>query len=181
MAEPPCLLALRGLPGSGKSTLARALSRRFGWSLIDKDDVKDIIDGHTDEAGWLSYTVMLRLVERQLAQGLSVVCDSPLTYARVYDELSSAARKHGAALLVIACRCGDEAVWRARIDGRKALGLPSHHQTDWTAWQAQRPAWDTSMAYAIEAPLLTLDTFAPPAICLDTACEWIVARRGEAR
>lgn len=33
------LVAFKGYPGSGQSTLARAVSRRLGWPLIDKDDV----------------------------------------------------------------------------------------------------------------------------------------------
>ena len=70
---------------------------------------------------------MLRLVERQLAQGLSVTCDSPLTYARVYEELRASADRHGASLLVIACNCGDETVWRQRIQGRKLLKIGRAH------------------------------------------------------
>ena len=73
-------IALRGLPGSGKSTLAREISRRLRLPLIDKDDIKDTLDGHVEDAGWYAYEVWLRLIERQLRQGLSVVCDSPLTY-----------------------------------------------------------------------------------------------------
>ena len=40
------LVALKGMPGSGKSTLGRALSKQLGGPVIDKDDVKDLIDGH---------------------------------------------------------------------------------------------------------------------------------------
>ena len=38
------LIALKGLSGSGKSTLGCALSKQLGWPLIDKDDVKDLLD-----------------------------------------------------------------------------------------------------------------------------------------
>jgi shikimate kinase len=40
------LIAMKGFAGSGKSTLGRALSREFGWPLVDKDDVKDLLDSH---------------------------------------------------------------------------------------------------------------------------------------
>lgn len=42
---------MRGLPGSGKSTLARALGCRLNWPVIDKDDVKDVVEGHATDAG----------------------------------------------------------------------------------------------------------------------------------
>lgn len=41
----PLLIALKGHPGSGKSAVARALSRRLLIPLIDKDDIKDVLDG----------------------------------------------------------------------------------------------------------------------------------------
>jgi Cytidylate kinase len=44
------LVTMKGPAGSGKSTLARALSRHFGWPMIDKDDVKDLLDSHTSAA-----------------------------------------------------------------------------------------------------------------------------------
>jgi energy-coupling factor transporter ATP-binding protein EcfA2 len=52
------LLALKGPPGCGKSTLAAALSQRLGWPLIDKDDVKDLLDGKAADAGGLAYEIM---------------------------------------------------------------------------------------------------------------------------
>lgn len=42
------VIALQGPPGVGKSTLARALSARLGWPLLDKDDIKDLLDGQPD-------------------------------------------------------------------------------------------------------------------------------------
>lgn len=33
------LIVMKGLASSGKSTLARALSKEYGWPLIDKDEV----------------------------------------------------------------------------------------------------------------------------------------------
>jgi predicted kinase len=70
------LIALKGLAGSGKSTLGRALSQHLNWPLIDKDDIKDILDGRAADAGGLAYEVMFRVVRRQLLQGLNVICDS---------------------------------------------------------------------------------------------------------
>ena len=49
------VMAMHGPPGVGKSTLARALSVHLGWPLLDKDDIKDLLDGHAEQAGALSY------------------------------------------------------------------------------------------------------------------------------
>ena len=48
------MIALKGFSGSGKSTLGRALSRQLGWPIIDKDDIKDLIDGRAPGAGGLA-------------------------------------------------------------------------------------------------------------------------------
>ncbi|MFN8515963.1 MAG: shikimate kinase [Chloroflexia bacterium] len=69
-------------PGSGKTTLARALSHQLRWPLIDKDDIRDLTD---NEPPGLSYNVMLNIGRRQLLQGLSVICDSPLGYRTTYE------------------------------------------------------------------------------------------------
>ena len=62
------LIAMKGFAGSGKSTLSRALSKQLGWPLIDKDDVKDLLDGHAPAAGPLAYAIMFNIARRQLLQ-----------------------------------------------------------------------------------------------------------------
>lgn len=79
------LLAMKGLSGCGKSTLSRALSKQLGWPLIDKDDIRDLLDNHIPAAGALAYDIMFNVARRQLLQGMSVVCDSPLTGTRGYE------------------------------------------------------------------------------------------------
>src|SRR5713226_2206518 len=86
------LIALKGLPGSGKSTIAQALSKRLGWPIIDKDDIKDILDGHSPEAGGLAYQTMFNVARRQLLQGLDVICDSPLTFSMSYKKAAYRSR-----------------------------------------------------------------------------------------
>lgn len=72
-------IAMKGFAGSGKSVLSRALGKQLGWPVIDKDDVKDLLDGHAQAAGPLAYQIMFNIARRQLLQGLNVICDSPLT------------------------------------------------------------------------------------------------------
>lgn len=126
----PTVVALQGPPGVGKSTLARALSARLSWPLLDKDDIKDLLDGHAEQAGRLSYEILVRLVGRQLQQGVSVVCDSPLL-ARTYEGLQAIVLAADARLLVVACACPDEDIWRGRVTARQGQALPAHHTVDW--------------------------------------------------
>ena len=166
LAPPRWLLALMGAPGSGKSTLARELGARLGWPLIDKDDVRDLLDDATPNAGGLAYDIMFNVARRQLLQGLSVICDSPFAYRRSYDRAVQIAQETGVALAVVECLCGDEATWRQRVEARQTLALPRHHTTDWVAVQAFLRRTGAETGFALTHPHLVLDTRTPvPALC----------------
>jgi predicted kinase len=165
------LLALKGPSGTGKSTLGRALGLRLGWPVVDKDDVKDVLDGHTPEAGALAYEVMWSVARRQLMQGLSVVCDSPLTGALGYDRAKHIAEEAGARLAIIECTCPDEVIWRERIERRKLLALPAHHQTDWDEFRLSSALLPP--AYPIDAPRLVLATIRDLADLVDECLHWL--------
>ncbi len=109
------LIVMKGFAGSGKSTLARALGRELGWPLVDKDDVKDLLDGHAQAAGPLAYAIMFNIARRQLLQGLNVICDSPLTGSISYERAQGIAKEMHASLAVVECICSEESVWRQRI------------------------------------------------------------------
>ena len=78
----------------------------------------------------------MAVARRQLQQGLSVICDSPLVSRWAFDQARQAAQDAGAELVVVECRCADQAVWRARIEARRRPGLRAHHQTSWAGLQA---------------------------------------------
>ena len=128
------LIAMKGYPGCGKSTLSRALSEHRGWPLIDKDDVKDLLDGHAQAAGPLAYAIMFHIARRQLLQGLNVICDSPLTGSISYERAQRVVLETHASLAILECICSDESLWKQRINDRKTRQLPAHHQTDWDAF-----------------------------------------------
>jgi predicted kinase len=165
------LVAFAGEAGSGKSALSRALGRRLRWPVIDKDDMRDLLD---EANPGLAYDIMWNVARRQLFLGLSVICDSPLT-GGPWHAIQVAAQT-SAALAVVECRCPDEAVWRARIDGRKALNLPSHHQTDWDTVQAHRRTHPPQSLEVIGYPYLMVDTTVAPveALC-DRLVAWLAA------
>jgi predicted kinase len=168
------LLALAGEAGSGKSTLGRALGRRLRWAVIDKDDIKDILYGRAPDSGPLAYEVMFNIARRQLLLGLSVICDSPLTGRIAYDRAAGIAKETGVALAIVECRCPDEATWSERINARKDLHLPAHHQTDWAAMQAQRQQLDDARLVEITGhPYLLVETLTPVEALCDQVNAWL--------
>ncbi len=177
VAPAPWLLAMRGLPGAGKSTLSRALSRELGWPLIDKDDCKDILDGRAGDAGGLAYAIMLNVARRQLCLGLSVIADSPLSFERFYLQAREITAACHAGLAVLECRCADDVEWQRRIDGRKALALPAHHQVDWASFQVTRAEWVRRAGYPIRDPHLVVDTLRPIPELLADVTAWLTSAR----
>lgn len=167
------LITLKGLSGSGKSTLGRALSKQLGWPLIDKDDVKDLLDGYTPEAGGLAYDIMFNIARRQLLQGLNVICDSPLVSNRSYQRARDVAAETSTSLAVIECCCSDEWLWSQHIDGRETIQLPAHHQTNWEAFKSLLPEKLAEGSYPITDPLLVVDTVRPFPECLVEVIDWI--------
>jgi predicted kinase len=149
------LVLLRGRAGTGKTTVADALGRALRAAVIDKDDVKDVLDArYRDEhVGGLTYEVMLRVVERCLAAGTSVVCDSPLTYPDLYGRALAMAERHGAEVRVIRTVCTDRDEWRRRLEAR--VGMPAHRVKDVDDPRLREPE-----RYAADGELV-LDTARP--------------------
>jgi predicted kinase len=115
-ATRPVLIAMKGHPATGKSTLALALARRLGWPLVDKDDAKDLTLDLPD-ANRRAYSIMWRIVERQIELGISAVAVSPLSSVSEFRAARGIARRHRARLLVVETRL-DEVEWRRRLEAR---------------------------------------------------------------
>ncbi|MEM8529205.1 MAG: AAA family ATPase [Chloroflexota bacterium] len=154
----PCIIAFKGHPGAGKSAMARALSRRLAIPIIDKDDIKDILNGICDDAGGLAYTTMFNIARRQLVQGLSVICDSPLSEIGGYTAAACVAHDTGSNLIIVECICSSPEEWQRRIEQRAALRLPSHHITTWDDLAEHLRRREKSSNYTINDPYLVLDT-----------------------
>ena len=140
------LVAMKGHPATGKSTLARGLARRFGWPLIDKDDVKDHTLGLAG-GNELAYRILWQVVATQLALGLNVIVDSPLSYPVGYATAQALAAACGARLLVVETRL-DEAEWRRRLDARSP-DESAHRIRGWAAMQRQLQLYRGCWQYPI--------------------------------
>ncbi len=171
------LIAMKGMPGCGKSAVSRALGKQLGCPVIDKDDIKDILDSHTPESGPLAYETMFNVARRQLLQGLDVICDSPLTFRISYEKAQLVAAETHATLVIVECTCSDEQEWSRRINGRKHLQLPAHHQTDWDAFQTHRSEMIHVMDYPVSHPRIIVDTIRPLDEIVAEIMQWLAVEK----
>lgn len=172
-ASRPLLIAFKGHPGSGKSAVARALGRRLGIPVIDKDDIKDVLGGVCENAGGLAYTAMFNIARRQLLHGLSVICDSPLSEIGGYTMACVVAHDTAARLVVIECACSSLEEWRRRIEKRSELRLPAHHVTSWIDLEEHLRRRAETSNYPIGEPHLLVDTVAPLEEVVQRILTWL--------
>ena len=161
----PRLIVMKGHPATGKSALAWRLARRLRCPLIDKDDVKDytlaLPDGNA-----LAYAIMWQVAGTQLALGLDVVVDSPLSYPVGYEQAQELAAAHGARLWVVETWL-DEAEWRRRLDSRPPEAS-THKIRGWAAMQEMLRQYDGCWQFPIDpAHHILVDTVRPVEELLD--------------
>src|SRR5688572_17150178 len=126
---------MAGASGMGKSTLAGVVGRRTSAVVLDLDVVKSAAldsGAEWDLAGRLSYECLWAVADSLLAQGLSVILDSPCRFERIVTEGAALAAKHHAAYGFIECVLGDQEELRRRLRTRPRrrsqmmdLGVPS--------------------------------------------------------
>lgn len=106
-------LQMSGVPGSGKSTLARAVGKAAGAVVIDHDIVKSALlqsgpaDLDAGLAGKMSYEIEWAMIDFHLAQGQSVILDSPCLYDVMVERGTALAEKHHATYKYVECALDD--------------------------------------------------------------------------
>ncbi|WP_165356756.1 AAA family ATPase [Nocardioides zhouii] len=82
------LVQMSGIPGTGKSTLAARLGERLGYVVLDTDVVKSALLRSgipLEQSGRATYAATLDVAAHLLAQGQSVILDSPCRYPELLD------------------------------------------------------------------------------------------------
>ncbi len=128
------LIAFAGLPGAGKSRLARAVGRGLRAPVLSVDPIEAALlraGVHREQpTGLAAYVVAEALAERQLELGLTTVIDAA-NYVEPGRQMwrDLAARKR-VPLRWVEVVCSDEAVHRARLEGR-GIDIPGFHPVSW--------------------------------------------------
>ena len=165
------LLQMHGESGAGKSTLALAVGRATGAVVLDKDRIKaPLMEGGLDDtlAGGLAYDASWMLVQSILAQGHSVVLDSPAFWPGIVEKGKELASAAGAAYFVIECRCEDVGEQERRLAGRERLvSQPGSRAA--LAVALSRPG----VVRTLTQPHLSIDTTRPIDVCLTEALRYI--------
>lgn len=164
------LLQMAGLPGSGKTALSRAIGRETSAAVIDKDVIMSAAERfgiERDRLGGLAYEVGYGLARSILANGLSVVIDSPANFTRIRDEGRCIAADNGASYRIIECIALAE-VSESRINERAAM-----HSLHPSTLAGQDLTYSRPGTAPLTEPHLKLDTTRAFDDCLHEALEYI--------
>ena len=142
-----------GSTGSGKTTIAQSVGRALQWPVVDKDTSKSTLlaAGVSEEtASPLAYDLMFAHARDLLAQGFSVILDSPASYAESVRNAQQIARDGRVRLKVVLCTA-DKTLREARL--RERASRPSQPSVP-----NERPM-DEARRYAhLPEGALTIDT-----------------------
>lgn len=137
------VVILIGLPGSGKSTLASHLSRRFGFSVIDRDRLRAQLFPDcrfTDAEKRAANQAVLEELERHCAAGESSLVDG-MTFSRKSerDAARAVALKHRCRFLQLWLDCPVELAVR-RVESETHLAKDRDAVRVWeVATRFERP------------------------------------------
>jgi predicted kinase len=172
------IVVVFGLMATGKTTLARSLGETLGLPVIHSDAVRKSLAGlkpttraphefgqgiYSEDFSRRTYTEMLRLAQRHLTAGQSVILDGSYKRAEERKRVRQLARGGGVQVLFVYCEC-DPGVARERLglrltdpeaisDGRVELFEDQIRDFD-----PLRPE---------DRPLLRLDTTQGPQVVLE--------------
>lgn len=170
------LLVFKGMMGVGKSALSRAVGKRLRWPVVDKDDFSDAIVDYIRSYGPLAYASMFSVAGSLLAQGFTVICDSPLRGELGYLRVKELAHERGSRLRIVSCSLPDGPVWQTRIETRERR--PAHILKTWNDLLHYRDQAEDNFRYEMTSPVLELDTAAPLEELTEHIIDWLKASKG---
>ena len=173
----PTLLVFGGLMGVGKSALSCTVGRRLCWLVVDKDDFSDILMAQVEPYGPLAYENMFAVAESLLAQGFSVICDSPLRGEVGYLTAEKLAQGNRVRLRIVACSLSDETLWKARLETRERRS--AHILKTWDDLLRYRTQAEADFSYETSSLMLELDMAAPLGKRTENVIGWLDAQKGK--
>ncbi len=148
------VVQMHGDPGSGKSVLARAIGRALPAVVIDKDAISSpLLATGVDApaAGAAAYEIMRELAADFLADGYSVIFDSPCAWPAIEERGRALAARAGASWAMIETNCPSPIIDARLVQRTARLSQPKARQ----AW------YDRPGTYRPSCERLVLDSTRP--------------------
>jgi predicted kinase len=168
------LIVVAGLPGSGKSTLAADLGRALNCAALGVDQAEAAMwragvspSAPTHHA---AYLVVAALAAEQLALGHDVIVDAVNGPEPARAQWRGLAGQLDAGLKFIVVECGDDRIYRDRLEhrSRNIEGLPEPTWEGVLRRRADFPPWTDER--------LTIDSVNSRAANLQAALEYLERR-----
>jgi len=169
------LIVIAGLPGSGKSTMAGDLGRALNCAVLGVDQAEAAMwragvspSGPTHHA---AYLVAGALAAEQIALGHDVIVDAVNGPEPARAQWRDLATQTGAELKFIVVECGDDRVYRDRVEHRtrNIEGFPEPTWEGVLRRRADFPPWTDER--------ITIDSVNSREANLQSALEYLSAAR----
>lgn len=169
------LIVIAGLPGAGKSTLAGDLGRALNCAVLGVDQAEAAMwragvspSGPTHHA---AYLVVGALAAEQLALGHDVIVDAVNGPEPARAQWRDLAGQMDAELKFIVVECGDDRVYRDRVDHR-SRSIEGYPEPTWEGVLRRRtefPPWTDER--------LTVDSVNPRETNVQAALDYLLGRQ----